>query len=202
VYLPKEGFPHVNVTFAGYLGCYTGININGIALASMGDAPSSEYPYNLEGEYCCTFFRRILYDASDLDQAIDIVKSSKRIKKYHYVISDGKNMKAAVKIKDHAPDLVIWNDNDPADEFAPDVKEDIVYNDEGRGVFPLLEKKYGEITHQDMIDFACSIPIKGANIYNVVFDAATLEMWFSYAKGDVEAYKREFMYIDLKEYLK
>jgi isopenicillin-N N-acyltransferase like protein len=202
VYRPDEGLPHVNVTFAGYLGSYTGINKNGIAMASMGDAPGSEYPYDLEGEYCGTLFRRLLYDAQDLNQAISMVESTKHIKKYHYVISDGQKVKAGVKMKAHAPDLVIWKDNDPTDEYAPKVMKDVVYNDEGRGVFPLVEKRYGKITAQDMIDFACAIPIRGANIYDVVFDATTLEMWFSFAQEGVEAYKREFAYLDLKEYLK
>ena len=55
-----------------------------------------------------------------------------RIKKYHFVVGDGAHKKA-VKMLAHAPDLVIWTDNDPTDELAPNVLKDVVYQDEGRG---------------------------------------------------------------------
>ena len=143
----------------------------------------------------------MLYDANDIDEALAIFTSAKHIKKYHYVVGDGAN-KRGVKILAHAPNLVIWKDNDPSDELAPNVLEHVVYQDEGRGVFPSLKERYGEITAQDMIEMACSIPIKGGNVLDVVYDATALELWVSYAKDEVEAYERPFAHLDLNEHLK
>ena len=39
--------------------------------------------------------------------------------------------------------MLIWKDNDPTDEFAPAVLEQVVYNDEGRGAFPLPSPSEG-----------------------------------------------------------
>jgi hypothetical protein len=42
------------------------------------------------------------------------------------------------------------------------------------------------------------IPIRGGNVENVVYDATGLKLWVSYAKGDVEAYRRPYAMLDLK----
>ena len=201
IYRPSAGIAHVNVSFAGYLGSHTGLSTAGIALAEMGDSPSSEYPYDVNGEHFTTLFRRVMYDAKNLDEAVAMFKSAKRIKRYHYVVGDGKNM-CAVKMLAHAPNLRIWKDNDPTDELAPNIMEHVVYQDEGRGAFPMIKERYGEITAEDMIKMACSIPIKGGNVLDVVYDATSLELWVSYAKDETEAYLRPFVHLDIKQYLK
>ncbi|MFO1021763.1 MAG: C45 family peptidase [Planctomycetales bacterium] len=200
VYIPDQGIPHVNITFAGSIGSNTGMNAQGIVLSEMGDSPASDYPFNLEGTHFTTLFRSVLYDADGLDAAVDLFKNSHRIKKYHFVVGDGKNLRA-VKMLAHAPNLVIWKDNDPQDELAPKVHKDFVYQDEGRGAFAPMLKNFGKITEKDMIDVACKIPIKGGNILDVVYDATALEFWVAYAEKDVEAYKRPFVHVKLKDYL-
>jgi hypothetical protein len=210
VYIPEEGVPHVNVTFAGMVGSHTGINLAGIAVAEMGDSPDREYPYNLDGMPFFTLFRNILYDAHRLGDALDIVKNAKRIKRYHYVMADGRWENAAVKMKAHAPeappnDLVIWRDNDPTDEVAPNVARNVVYNDEGRGAWPGIVANYGHLTANSMIDLANSIPIVGGNVVNVVYDATTLDFYVAYAQdtatGTVEAYKRPYVHVRMNDYL-
>ena len=200
VYLPENGVPHVNITFSGFIGANTGMNANGIVLSEMGDSPGSEFPFDLNGVHFTTLFRQVMYDADGLDQAIDIFKSAKRIKKYHYVVGDGKNH-SAVKMLAHAPNLIIWRDNDPKDELAPYVRKGLVYQDEGRGAFKPLSQAYGKIGAQEMIDVACKIPIKGGNILDVVYDATALEFWVAYAEKQDEAYKRTFVHVKLKDYL-
>jgi len=199
VYLPKEGHPHMNVTFSGLIGSHTGMNSAGITLAQMGDSPGSEKPYDLEGTHFMPMLRNILYDADNLTEALDIITNAKRIKRYHYVYGDGKAERRAVKIKAHSPltppnDLVIWTDNDATDEYAPYVVEDIVYNDEERGAFPLIMNDYGSLDAQKMIAIANSIPIHGSNVVNCVYDATTLEFWISYALSSSEAYQQPYAY--------
>jgi isopenicillin-N N-acyltransferase like protein len=201
VYLPNEGTAHANVSFAGYVGCNTGMNAAGIVLSEMGDSPGKDYPFNLDGNHFTTMFREILYDCNSLTETINLVKKTQRIKKYHFVMGDGQEPRG-VKMLAHAPNLVIWKDNDPSDEHAPKVLEGVVYQDEGRGAYEPLQKVWGKITHQDMIDIAKMIPIKGGNVLDVVYDATSLEMWIAYAEAEIEAYKRPFVHVNLKDYLK
>lgn len=205
VYLPDDGVPHVNITFAGVIGSNTGMNAEGIVLSEMGDSPGSEYPFNLNGVHFTTLFRSVLYDAKTLDDAVDQFRNAKRIKKYHYVVGDGLTEKGepkqAVKMLAHAPDLIVWTDNDPKDELAPEVFKQIVYQDEGRGAFAPLTKVYGKIGGKELVDIACQIPIKGGNVLDVVYDATALEFWVSYASNDAEAFERPFVHVKLADYL-
>ena len=200
VYLPDNGIPHVNITFSGFIGANTGLNAKGIVLSEMGDTPGSDYPFDLNGVHFTTLFRQVMYDANNLDQAIDLFKSAKKIKKYHYVVGDGKS-RAAVKMVAHAPNLIIWRDNDPKDELAPYIFKDIVYEDREQGAFEPIKSVYGKIGSREMIDIACKIPLKGGNILDVVFDATALEFWVAYAEKQDEAYKRDFVHFKLKDYL-
>lgn len=203
VYIPSKGIPHVVPSFAGMVGAHTGMNVRGITLAEMGDAPASEMPYQVHAPHFTVFFRTMLYDADSLSRAVDILQASPLTKRYHFVFGDGQNERRAVKIRAHSPEpsgkqLVVWKDNDPTDEFAPNVLSCVVYNDEGRGAFPILEREYGHLTGEKLVSLANQIPIKGGNVVDVVYDATDLRMWFSYAKGDQEAYQRPYVFLDLK----
>ncbi len=202
LYLPDQGWAHVNVGFAGLVGSQTGMNKAGIALAEMGDSPSGEFPYNLNGTHFMPLFRRILYDADNLTEALGILTTAQRIKRFHYVFGDGKSELAAVKILAHAPepapnDLVIWTDNDATDELAPNVAVDVVYQDEGRGAFPYIQASYGAHTADTMKAIATAIASHGGNVMNVVYDATDFELWVAYANDLSEAYHEPFVHLNL-----
>jgi isopenicillin-N N-acyltransferase like protein len=204
VYIPNKGIPHVVPTFAGMIGAHTGMNARGIALSEMGDASGKEAPYQIHAPHFTVYFRTLLYDANSLSQAKDIFKEQPPTKRYHFVFGDGRTDKQAVKIRAHSPEpadrwLDIWTDNDPKDEFAPNILRCVVYNDEGRGAFPTLKKELGKLNGEKLVALANQIPIRGGNVENVVYDATALRMWVSYAKGKQEAYQREYAYIDLSK---
>lgn len=202
VYLPTEGTPHVVPTFAGMIGAHTGMNLNGIALSEMGDASGKEAPYQVHAAHFTVFFRTMLYDADSLGRVLELFHAQAHTKRYHYVFGDGRNQLGAVKVLAHwsappADRLRVWRDNDPTDEFAPNVLPCVVYNDEGRGAFPYLQEFYGKWDSEKVIELANRIPIKGGNVENVVYDATALKLWVSYAAGEVEAYRRPYVALDL-----
>jgi len=204
VYLPAQGIPHVVPTFAGVIGAHTGMNVRGIVLAEMGDSPAREAPYDVHAPHFTVFFRSLLYDADSLSRTLEIFRSLPHTKRYHYVFGDGRTERRAVKILAHATEpsdrlLVVWTDNDPHDELAPHVLEHVVYNDEGRGAFPLLKREYGALNADKLIQVANAIPIRGGNVVNVVYDATALKLWVSYAKGDREAYLGPYTSLDVRK---
>jgi len=203
VYLPERGIPHVIPSFAGIIGAHTGMNARGIALAEMGDASKKEMPYQVHAPHFTVFFRTMLYDAGSLSQTLEIFKEQPMTKRYHFVFGDGQAEKRAVKIRAHSPEpadkrVAIWKDDDPSDEFAPNVLSCCVYNDEGRGAFPKLKSDFGKWNAEKLVALANQIPIKGGNVVNVVYDATALRLWVSYAKDDLEAYQRPYVFFDLK----
>ncbi len=205
VYVPNEGIPHVIPSFAGVIGAHTGMNARGIALSEMGDAPAKEAPYQVHAPHFTVFFRTMLYDADSLTKALDIFKAQPMTKKYHFVFGDGQKELRAVKIRTLSSEskdkqIAVWKDNDPIDEFAPNVLSSCVYNDEGRGAFPTLQSQHGKLDAEAMMALAKKIPIKGGNVVIAVYDATALKMWVSYAHEKTEAYLRPFALVDLNQY--
>ena len=203
LYIPKEGIAHVNPSFAGSIGCHTGMNFEGVTLTEIGDSPGSDRPYDLHGLHFMIMFRQILYSAKSLDQAVRIIQDTKRIKKYHFVVGDGK-IPAAVKMKAWAPDLVIWKDNDPADEMAPTVFPDIVYHAEGRTPTArghLSQYGHGQYDIDAVIQLSKAIGSLGGNLVNAVYDATAREVWISYAHGEECAYRRSYVQVRMHDFV-
>ena len=200
VCIPADGLPHVNPTFAGFIGVQTGMNQKGLVLTEMGDSPGRDYPFDLDGVPFFTLFSDMLYRADTMEAALAMIRRAQRIKKYHYVIGCAADSKG-VKIRAHAPELDIWTDNDPDDEVAPNVYQNIVINPESRApiAFEHIKANYGGYTLDEVIDLTKAIPIKGGNLFAVVYNVTDLKMYFAYARGMEEAYKRPFQRLDLKK---
>ncbi len=207
IYLPNEGIPHASATFAGYIAAHTGINAKGIVLSEKGASPDNEYPFDLDGTHFSTLFRDILYDANTLDEALNMIKSTKLIKRYHLYVGDGKPESiGAAKILVSSPDetkLTIWKDNDPSDEMAPNIKKNVCYYTmKNEDAYKFLTENYGKFNSEKMIELSRLVADDNGNLEDVVYDATSLEMWVSYAKDQEIAASRPYIYIDLKEYFK
>ena len=203
IYVPKDGIAHLNPSFAGSIGCHTGMNAEGITLTEIGDAPPSEKPFDLHGLHFMMMFRDILYSAHSLDQAVQMIKDTKRIKKYHFVVGDGK-IPAAVKMKAWAPNLVIWKDNDPKDELAPNIFKNAVYHAEGRNPTArghLTEYAHGKYDVDAVIQLSKAVGTLGGNLMNAVYDATDHEAWLSYAEKNECAYRRPYVQVKLADFI-
>lgn len=207
IYLPDEGNAHASATFAGYVGAHTGINEKGIALSEKGASPGKEYPFDLDGTHFSTLFRDILYDTNTLEETLDLIKSTKLIKRYHLYIGDGKSeTMGAAKIRVSSPDsvkLTIWKDNDATDELAPNVKENVCYYTmDNDAAYKFITENHGSFNAEKMIELSRLVADEDGNLENVIYDATGLEMWVAYAHGKEVASSRPYIHIDLKKYFK
>jgi len=201
VYIPNEGIPHANVTFAGVISVNTGMNAEGISLGEKGESPAKEMPFKLDGEHFMTLFRRVLYDAHTMDQALEMLQSARRVKKYYWYVGDGK-IPAGVKIKAFAPDMKIWRGGDPTDERAPNILPNVVYQSiENKIAYEMLSKPGAKQNAESMIAISRAVASDDGNLLNVVYDATDLEMYVSYAEKQEPASKRTYVPVRLKDYL-
>jgi len=198
VYFPDDGIAHATVAFAGFVGSIAGLNARGIALTEKGASPDADYPFDLHGVPFMVMFRNILQDAASLEDALKIVREAKRIKKYYYVIGDGRH--GGVKIRAFAPNLDIWGGNDPTDEVYPKVLPNVVYvtmhNDQA---WEHLNAHYGKYDAELMIELSRLVGTDGGLMY-VVYDATSREMWVAYAEGNTPAHEREYVHFKLSDY--
>jgi hypothetical protein len=203
IYVPKDGIAHINPSFAGSIGSHTGMNAEGITLTEIGDSPGRDKPYDLHGLHFMMMFRDILYSAKTLDQAIQMIKDTKRIKKYHFVVGDGK-VPAAVKMKAWAPNLVIWKDNDPKDEMTPAIFPNVVYHAESRTPTArahLAQYAQGSYDADAVIQLSKAIGSLDGNLMNAVYDATAREAWLSYAEKKECAYRRPYVQVSLMDFI-
>ncbi len=206
VYLPDEGTPHANVTFAGYIASHTGMSANHLVFGEKGRSKSSEYPYNVKGVHFSFLFRQMMYDASSLDDILGTLQKEKLIKRYCLYFADGNGEGAGAKVAVNAPDdppLTIWHDNDPTDPMAPDIFSGVVYHtmedDDAAGY---IKTNYGKFDADKMIGLSKLVADEGSNLMDVVYDATTLDLWVAFANGNEDAALQKYVHIDLKEYLK
>jgi len=202
VYFPDNGIPHANITFAGVIGCNSGMNAEGIALSEKGASPDKDYPFDLNGTHFLSLFRDILYDASNMDEALAAVTEAKLIKKYRFYFGDGKNNKA-VKIKSFAPDPpIIWGDNDPSDEVAPNIMPNVIYYTMDNDLaFNLLRTYKGKINAERMIHLSKSVASDNGNLLNIVYDTTDLKAWIAYAEGGQDASTQNYVEFNLNDYM-
>jgi hypothetical protein len=223
MYIPGlgQGFPHANITFAGFAGALTGINLGGVAVSSKGDPdqPGDPLPFFFQGNHYSAMFREILYDSSSIRQARDIAEASRLFRRQHIVVGEGRYLNQAFKAQytgsDSAPTL--WELVDT--EFLPKVLADVFYSGPREGVFApddvedglafsILRDDLGMIDENTLADVTAALaPEDGNNLLNVIYrssrsrGAASLDVWFSYALGDQPAHTRPYTHINLQDYL-
>ncbi len=206
VYVPDKGATQVNVSFAGYIASHTGMNANHLVFGEIGESPRSEFPYNIKGAHFSFLFRKMMYDATSLDDIIHTIKTTPLIKRYFLFFSDGRlGSEGGVKVLVSTPDSVkyhIWRDNDSTDIDAPNVLPNVVYHTMNNPVaFKMLKEYYGKFDAKKMIELSRAVADEDGNLMDVVYDATTLEMWVAYANGMEDASKQGYVYISLEDIL-
>ena len=78
-------------SYAGFVGCVTGMNDRQIAIGEMGMGGYGDW----DGMPMAYMFRQALEECNSLDQVVDFFKRTKRTCQHAYVVSDGKIPNAA-----------------------------------------------------------------------------------------------------------
>ncbi len=80
----------INVGYAGFVGCVTGMNDAQISMGEMGGRGEG----NWDGTPMAFLMRRVLERSGTLEDARKIMTDAKRTCEYYYVIADGKSREA------------------------------------------------------------------------------------------------------------
>ncbi|MBS0605069.1 MAG: hypothetical protein JSS60_08575 [Verrucomicrobia bacterium] len=83
---PDQGSPFLNVSYAGFIGTITGMNLEKIAIGEIGGLGYGSWA----GVPMAFLLRDILQNATSLEEAKAILASTPRTCEYYYVFSDGK----------------------------------------------------------------------------------------------------------------
>jgi isopenicillin-N N-acyltransferase like protein len=83
---PNDRLASVSVSYAGFIGSVTGMNAEKISLGEMGGEGYGSW----DGVPMAFLMKRVLENASSLEEAKEIFASSPRTCEYYYIIADGK----------------------------------------------------------------------------------------------------------------
>jgi isopenicillin-N N-acyltransferase like protein len=186
VHKPDYGNASVTFSYAGFIGCVSGMNDRYMAFGEMGyGSPPGE---SLEGIPFVFLYRKLMREADNLDDVIRIISEARRTCSYVYVISDAKT-------EDHDRKALLFvSDRDrvefyPADTPLVDERnavsypaiKDVVYGGaKSEELYDQLMSYHGRISPETLMEIAKPVALRG-NVQNVIFKPATLEAWVTNA---------------------
>jgi hypothetical protein len=87
---PQDALTYLSVSYAGFIGCITGMNEQKIAIGEIGGAGYGSW----EGIPMAFLIKQALETSSSLEEVKKLFSSSPRTCEYYYLISDGNQDKA------------------------------------------------------------------------------------------------------------
>jgi isopenicillin-N N-acyltransferase like protein len=178
---PNGSIPFVNVSFAGFIGCVTGMNARHVSIGEMGGGGMGHW----QGVPMALLVREVLQRSGDLDSAVAVMRDNPRTCHYFYVIADG-NSNKAVGIE-ATPDKFRTVEPGQADPLLPKPVKDCVLLSAGSRYQELVrraEAGYGKFdadSARHLMD--CGVAGHG-NLHDVLFAPASTKFWVSNASVD------------------
>jgi hypothetical protein len=178
---PDGSIPFVNVSYAGFIGSVTGMNVRHISIGEMGGGGTGHW----RGMPMALLVREALEKAGDLDAAIGVFRDHPRTCQYFYVVADG-NTNRAVGME------ASWNEfrtvqPGEADPLLPKPVKDCVLLSAGKRYEELVTRvkaghgKFDAASALHLMD--CPVAMK-SNLHDVLFAPASTKLWVANASTD------------------
>jgi len=197
---PAGGVPFVNVTYAGFIGCVTGMNAESISVGEMGGGGLGHW----QGMPMALLVREALA-AHDLDGAIAVFRDHPRTCQYFYVVTDGKTNRAVgMEASWNKFDLVQPGQSHP---LLPHGIKDTVLVSAGARYEELARRvndgfgTFDAESARKLMD--CPVAMQ-SNLHDVLFAPKSTDLWIANAsRGDQPqpAAKQPYHKFNLRELL-
>jgi len=196
---PEGRNAFANVTFAGFIGSVTGLNEKHIAVGEMGGGGQLFWA----GEPMSFLVRRVLEEADDLDEAVNVFRLSPRTCEYYYVVSDGER-------RDAAGLAATWQDFTVVKPggfhpLLPEPVPDCVLMSAGdryRELVRRVKKDYGKFDAEKGIRLMDAPVAMKSNLQDALMRPRTGDFWVAYAAPDgSSAWNRNYVHLNLFDLL-
>ena len=195
---PERGHAWVNISYAGFVGSVTAMNEKHIAIGEMGGRGEG----NWDGKPMAQLVREVMERASTIDEALEVMRESKRTCEYYYVISDGRNRRAVGVAATPTKFETVWAGN--SHPQLPHAVEDAVLMSAGERYEKLVERvkeKHGRIDADGARELMRRPVAMKSNIHSVLFAPDTLDFWVANADSKNVASDARWTHYNLKELL-
>ena len=177
---PEGNIPFINIGYAGFIGCVTGINAERVSIGEMGGAGLGRW----QGVPMAILMREALQRAATLADAVAIFRDSPRTCEYFYVVADGKTGEAvAMEAGAERFETVTMG---AANEQLPQAVPDAVLLSAGER-YDLLVKRvraaHGGIDSAAAMELMSRPVAMESNLHNVLFETSTGRFWVAHASA-------------------
>ncbi|MES2344460.1 MAG: C45 family peptidase [Chlamydiota bacterium] len=206
---PERKIPFVNVSYAGFIGSITGMNLEQISVGEIGGKGYGSW----EGMPMAFLMRELLENADSLEIAKQIFSETKRTCEYYYVVSDGKTQdafgayatKEVLQFIEPSTLYTIHSIEHPEGKSFDQPKDCVALSGVDR--YPVLRERimehYGaidELVLQEIIKRPVSME---SNLHNVIFLPKELKLLVAHAgKNGEPACDEPYTLFSLEELLK
>jgi hypothetical protein len=178
---PDGGIPFVNVSYAGFIGCVTGMNAEHVSIGEMGGGGLGHW----QGVPMAFLVRDALERGHTLDEAVTIFKDSPRTCQYFYVVADGKTNEAVgMEASWDVMTVIKPGESDP--RLPHPVKDCALLSAGGRyeELVRRVEAGYGQFTPETAMHLMDRGVAMKSNLHNVLFEPKSTKFWVSNASTD------------------
>ena len=197
---PEGRIPFVNVSYAGFIGSVTGMNLRQISIGEMGGRGVGRW----KGVPMSFLVRMALAQATTLDQAVATFKDNPRTCEYFYVIADGRADSAVgVKATPERVELVHPGRKHP---LLPNPVRNTVIMSAGRRyehLARLVARGYGRFTQASAIRLMDAPVAMKSNLHNALMVPADGVIWVANADSKGQpAWQQTYHRFDIRRLVK
>lgn len=197
---PDGRIPFVNISYAGFIGCVTGMNARHVSIGEMGGRGLGHW----QGVPMAFLVREALEQADDLDEAIAVFRDNRRTCQYYYVIADGKTNRAVgMEASWNRFEIVRPGEAHP---LLPTPVKDCALLSTGDRYLELVRRVragHGRFTAESAVRLMDRPVAMESNLHNVLFEPKSTRFWAAHAGRNGEpAATQRYHRFQLSELLK
>ena len=197
---PQGKIPFVNVSYAGFIGSVTGMNLEQISIGEMGGGGVGQW----DGIPMSFLVRMVLDDARTLNDAVGIFKNNPRTCEYYYVIADAKS-DSAVGMKAEPNGVEIIKPGEKHELLPHPVQNTVLMSAGSRyeNLARLVADGYGRFTQISAIRLMDAPVAMKSNLHNVLMVPEDGIIYVANADKDGSpAWKQKYHRFDIRKLMK
>ncbi|MGQ9504412.1 MAG: C45 family autoproteolytic acyltransferase/hydrolase [Thermogutta sp.] len=195
VFMPADRYAWMSAGYSGLVGTVTAMNEKGLAVGEMGGRGEG----NWDGMPMTLLLREIMERAGTVQEALEILKTTRRTCEYYYVFSDRTGDLAAVRA---VPEEVLVLRPGEQHPLLPYVPEDTVFisaDERAQVLSQRLQAFYGKIDVPVMMEIIKRPVAMSSNLHDAIMLPETLDMWVADAGRFTPACDEPYVKVNLRE---
>ena len=197
---PDGGIPYVNISYAGFIGCVTGMNAKSVSIGEMGGRGLGHW----SGVPMAFLVREALEKGDTLETALAVFRDNPRTCQYYYVVADGKTNRAVgMEASWNVFRVVKPGEKHP---LLPTPVKDCALLSAGSRYEELVRRVksgHGKFTAETALRLMDRPVAMKSNLHNVLFEPKTTRFWVANASKDKQpAATQKYYRFRLMELLK